>query len=1114
MAIRVALHHTTSYTYDRPVQLAPHVVRLRPAPHSRTPVTAYSLKVTPSDHFLNWQQDPFGNWQARFVFPHLTREFKVEVDLVADLTTINPFDFFLEEYAETVPWAYDPVARDELAPYLVVGETGPRFAQLLGRVRDDIVRPERRTIDVLVDINQLVQRTLRYDIRMEPGVFSPEETLTRGHGSCRDFTWLMVNLLRHLGYAARFVSGYSIQLVADVKPVEGPAGVSEDVTDLHAWTEVYLPGAGWVGMDSTSGLFCGEGHIPLACTADPGSAAPITGSYTWSAEQEDEKLDEQFHYAMAVTRIEDRPRPTKPFSDAQWEQLVACGEQVERSLSANDVRLTLGGEPTFVAVDDPEGDEWNTTALGPTKRRYADRLVRRLMQRFAPFGLLHHGQGKWYPGEPLPRWAFSCYFRRDNEPLWRDPTLLADETTAYGHTAAEACAFMKKLVARLGVQQEHVVPGFEDVFYYLWKERTLPVNVDPLDARLENAEERARLRRIFEQGLGAEVGFALPLCASSDGRSIGWTSGAWFLRDERMYLVPGDSPMGFRLPLDSLPWQAPGDVALMLARDPLAPRSVLPSRSTLAEPKPPRAAGAGRDEPSVPALPGRGQSATDLIRSALCVEPRGGVLRVFMPPLMQLEAYLDLITQVEETAAELRLPVQIEGYHPPRDHRLNQIQVTPDPGVIEVNIHPAHSFREVVANTTAVYEEARECGLASDKFMVDGRHAGTGGGNHITLGGPTPADSPFLRRPDLLRSLTGYWLNHPSLSYLFSGLFVGPTSQAPRMDEARHDSLYELDIAYDVLRSQDSPAPPWLVDRVFRHLLVDVTGNTHRTEVCIDKLYSPDSASGRQGIIELRAFEMPPDSRMSCAAQLLVRALLAWFWREPYDHKTVRWGTTLTDRFMLPHFVAHDFSDVVADLRHAGFPVDERWYAPQYEFRFPLLGRVAVAGIEVELRQAIEPWHVLGEQAGGGGTVRYVDSSVERVQVLVRNMTEPRHAVTCNGRRVPLHPTGTAGEFVAGVRYRAWQPPTALHPTIPVHAPLVFDVLDGWSERSLGGCTYHVAHPGGRAHDVFPRNALEAESRRVARFFPFGHTPGRKPIPPLARSEELPLTLDLRRAPP
>jgi uncharacterized protein (DUF2126 family)/transglutaminase-like putative cysteine protease len=1111
MAIRVALSHVTHYQYDRPVQLGPHVVRLRPAPHSRTAVTAYSLKVTPGEHFLNWQQDPFSNWQARFVFPKLTKEFKVEVDLVADLTTINPFDFFLEEYAEKVPFSYEAALRRELIPYLEQKEEGPKFAELVERVRRDIMRPERRTVDVLVDVNQLIQRALRYDLRMEPGVFEPEETLTRGHGSCRDFSWLLVNVLRHVGFAARFVSGYSIQLRADQFAIDGPTGVLEDVTDLHAWTEIFLPGAGWVGLDATSGMFCGEGHIPLACTADPGSAAAITGSYGWHKNKEDDELEERFSFSMKVTRIEDRPRPTKPFSDAQWDALVACGDQVERALSAADVRLTMGGEPTFVSIDDPDGDEWNTTALGPTKRKYADELVRRLHRRFSPGGLLHHGQGKWYPGEPLPRWAFSSYFRKDGEPVWRDPALFATEVPVKRYGEPEANLFVRALAKRLGVGDKFVLPGYEDAFYYMWRERRLPINVDPFDSKLDDEMERARLRRVFQQGLDTTVGYLLPLKAGWERDRIAWTTGPWFVRDERLYLVPGDSPMGYRLPLDSLPWTLEGDAFAHYDRDYAAPRIKLPSRKELSEPKPNRAQDAAK-MPGLPPQKGESASSSWLTRTAVCVEPREGTLHVFMPPLVMLEEYLDLTAAVEDTAADLGLVVRLEGYHPPQDPRLQRLQVTPDPGVIEVNIHPAGSWREVVSTTNALYEEARESRLATDKFMIDGRHTGTGGGNHITLGGPTPGDSPFLRRPDLLRSFTSYWLNHPALSYLFSGLFVGPTSQAPRIDEARNDSLYELDIAFGALPQRDGgAAAPWLVDRIFRHLLVDVTGNTHRTELCIDKLFSPDSGAGRQGLLELRAFEMPPDVRMSCAAQLLVRGLLAWFWREPYERPVVRWGTTLIDRFMLPHFVSQDFRDVVFDLSKAGFPFDLSWFAPQYEFRFPLVGRVAADGVELELRQAIEPWHVLGEQPGGGGTVRYVDSSVERMQVLVRNITSPRHVVSCNGRRVPLHPTGTAGEYVAGVRYRAWQAPTSLHPTVPPHAPLVFDILDEWSERSLGGCSYHVAHPGGRAHDQLPRNALEAESRRIARFFPFGHSQGSRPIPPVEKSGELPLTLDLRR---
>lgn len=1133
MGIRVALQHVTKYTYDRPVTLMPHVVRLRPAPHARTPVPSYSLKVEPAEQFLNWQQDPYSNYLARLVFPKPAREMVVTIDLIADLTPINPFDFFIEDYAKEYPFKYDEVLTRELAPYL---ETLPAGA-LLQKLIDAERKGGEKTIDFLVNLNRAVQQKVDYVIRMEPGVQAPEETLDLGRGSCRDSAWLLVQLARHLGLAARFVSGYLIQLVADEKPLDGPSGPSADFTDLHAWTEIYLPGAGWVGLDPTSGLMTAEGHIPLACTADPQSAAPVTGSYSWAKKDEDDKVEEGFEFHMSVRRLDEVPRVTKPYTEAQWAAINSLGKHIDADLREWDVRLTMGGEPTFVSVDERDAPEWNTTALGTQKRKQGITLLKRLRDKFAPGGLLHYGQGKWYPGEQLPRWAFTCYWRLDGEPIWVDPALTADGDRAYGFGAADAAQFAHTLAEVLGVDSQHALPGYEDAWYYMWRERRLPANVDPLNSKLDDPEERARLAKIFEQKLGSVVGTVLPL-RRAFGSGSKWESGPWFLRKENMYLIPGDSPMGFRLPLDSLPWEDPSARQFMEPRDPFAERGPLPQyrfqasggRQPSEATKGPRGSvfdGDGWDRfggltpharlraplPSTNGTAHADRSAST-VRTALCIEPRGGVLHVFMPPARFIEDYLDLVAAIETTAAKLDRPVLIEGYKPPYDPRVNNFSITPDPGVIEANMHPAHSWDEAVHITTTLYEEARQSRLCTEKFMLDGRHTGTGGGNHVVLGGSTPADSPFLRRPDLLKSLVGFWNNHPSLSYLFSGLFVGPTSQHPRVDEARHDALRELEIAFGHVGEGKSP-PAWLVDRLFRNLLTDMTGNTHRAEFCIDKMFSPDSAEGRRGLLELRSFEMPPHAHMSCAQQLLMRALVGWFWRKPYDHKLVRWGTSLHDRFMLPHFVADDFTDALDELRErGGYAIDPAWFTPHVEFRFPVLGAVTHRGVNLELRTAIEPWHVLGEEAAAGGTSRYVDSSVERVQVKVRGLTDPRHVLTCNGRRVPLHPTGTRGEFVAGVRYRAWQPPSCLHPTIPVHSPLVFDLLDTWNDRSVGGCSYHVAHPGGMSFESFPVNGLAAESRRIARFFAFGHTPGPVSAPPEEPNPEFPLTLDLRTVEP
>ena len=1119
MAIRVALNHTTTYRYDRLVALLPQTIRLRPAPHCRTPIVSYSLSVKPEAHFLNWQQDPQGNFLARVVFPAKTWEFRVEVDLVADMTVINPFDFFLEPAVETYPFVYEPWLARELAPFLETEPAAPRLQQWL----DNTSRSAANTVDFLVQLNQRLQQEITYVIRLEPGIQSCEETLELRRGSCRDTGWLFVQILRHLGLAARFVSGYLVQLVADEKPLEGLAGPERDFTDLHAWAEVYLPGAGWVGLDPTSGLLAGEGHIPLACTPYATSAAPITGNV--------DPCQVDFDVVMTVTRMHEAPRVTKPYTEAQWQAIEALGYRIDADLEAAAVRLTMGGEPTFVSIDDMEGAEWNTAAVGATKRRIAADLLKRLKSRFAPHGLLHYGQGKWYPGESLPRWALACYWRTDGLPLWHNDALIADETRHEGCGIAEAQRFVTMLAERLGVDARFALPAYEDVWHSLEDEQQLPVNVGPLCPELDEPEERTRLARVLARGLGQAVGYVLPLERRRFSPAR-WVSGPWTFRQGHLFLSPGDSPIGLRLPLERLPHIPAERYPHLYELDPFASRASLPTPAQIAEQHQLRSRqlllqrGTTVEQVLTPAgpevTPSDGQTlrpaplreswhgaVADDIRTALCVEPRDGRLYIFIPPVRELEDFVDLVAAIEGTAVVVQTPVIVEGYSPPPDHRIRQIKVTPDPGVIEVNIHPAASWPELVSNIMALYAEARLVRLGTEKFMLDGKHSGTGGGNHVTIGAATPADSPVLRRPDLLRSLVAYWNNHPSLSYLFSGLFIGPTSQAPRVDEGRHDSLYELEIALQQLPPAGDCAP-WLVDRIFRHLLVDVTGNTHRAEFCIDKLYSPDSSAGRLGLVELRAFEMPPHARMSLTQQLLLRALIARFWMMPYTQPLVHWGTALHDRFLLPHFIIQDFQDVLADLRQAGYAFAAEWFAPHVEFRFPLYGQVTQEGITLELRSAIEPWNVLGEEPGAAGTVRYVDSSVERLQVKVTGMTETRHTITCHGRCLPLQATGTVHEYVAGVRYRAWQPPSCLHPTIPVHTPLIFDIVDSWNGRSIGGCTYHVAHPGGRHYETFPVNAYEAESRRRARFFSFGHTPGPMALTAERPNPYFPYTLDLR----
>ncbi len=1081
MSIRIGLSHITTYHYDKKIQLFPHVIRLRPAPHTKNHIVSYSLRILPENYFLNWQQDPFGNYLARLVFNEKSEVFQVAVDLVIDMKVVNPFDFFIEEHAEKYPFSYDKVLKKELAPYLKPRKPSKVLSDYIKSV--DIT--PRRMIDFLVALNSKVYADIGYIIRMEPGVQSPEVTLKKRMGSCRDSAYLLVQILRNLGIASRFVSGYLIQLKADVKSLDGPSGAEKDFTDLHAWAEVFLPGAGWVGLDPTSGLFTGEGHIPLAATPEPESAGPIFG-FT-------EKAKGQFSFHMGVDRIKETPRVTLPYADEDWERILKLGESIEKRIKKNDIRLTIGGEPTFVSTENKDAPEWNFDALGYEKYSKSEQLLKKLKGHFAEGGVLQYGQGKWYPGEPLPRWAMIAYWRLDGEKIWENDYLLADDRYTGSATGDDARMFTSILADNLRLAHEFIQPAYEDNLYYLWQEGNLPVEEESLLEGLDhfNKMERKRILTNLEKGINREVGYVIPLEFNNvDGN---WISHKWNFRRKKLYLIPGDSPIGYRLPIQSLaslkhyPYQ----------EDPALLREPLPKRRELEQIR-----GA---QPSLSYnidLPVQS-------RTAICVEPRNGNLRVFLPPIATLEGWLDLIYQLERTAEMTDLPIVIEGYEAPFDPRINRFKITPDPGVIEVNMHPSSAFSDIVTKTKILYEEAALGRLTAEKFMIDGRHSGTGGGNHITVGGANVQDSPFLRKPSLLRSLVAYWQNHPGLSYLFSGMFIGPTSQSPRIDEARNDSLHELKIAFQQIDSSRF-TPPWLVDRLFRNILVDLTGNTHRTEISIDKLFDPGSLTGRLGLVEMRAFEMPPHFQMSVVQQAFVMAIISKFWETPYFGQPVNWSTDLHDRFMLPYFVYRDFKEVIKDLQISGYSFLEKDFDPFFEFRFPQYGISYLDGMQIELRMALEPWHVLGEENTSQGTSRGVDSAVERLQVKITGFHPDRYTLSCNGYEVPLQATGLVNEYVAGVRFKAWAPVLTLHPHLPAQPSLVFDVYDKWNDRSLGGCTYHVSHPGGLSYSSFPINGYEAESRRISRFWTHGHKIG-KSLPPIRlENKSFPSTLDLR----
>ncbi len=1066
--MRVLIQHRSRYVYPSPSLLGPQTIRLRPADHARATIESYRLDISP-EHRVHWQRDPHGNHVARVTFKAGQRVDALDmvVEIAVDVRPVNPFDFFVDDRAKQLPFAYPDNLGSELAPYFDVEDPayrmGPRAKELLASIP-----ASGDTIATLVRMNSAVNAGIRYVIRDEPGVWTPEETLTNGRGSCRDAAVLLVALMRSRKIAARFVSGYLVQLTDEGMIPDEPKGVDRDVVDLHAWAEAYVPGAGWIGFDATSGLLCGEGHIPLAATATPLAAAPLDGT--------SEHLAASVEFGTTIMRLGHEARPTAPFTDDVWRELQGAGDRADAALATAGLSAWIGGEPTFVAREHQQDDQWQGGALGEDKWRRGRALAATLKDKLASGGIVLHRMGKHYPGESRPRWALDVIGRRDGSELWP----LRDGVDSGRVDAAER--FGVALASALGVDAA-LHPAFEDPWEVLRAEAALPPSIDPRTAGLDDPEERRRLAQIMARGVGSPVGYVLPLARTATA----WITDRWTFRRGELFLVPGDSPIGLRLPLASL---GPG-LALPLWAD--APIIDDP-RTDDTE---------GEDQAKrVVRVPRAGSSAG--VRTAIAIEPRDGQLWVFVPPVPSFDDFCALVGAIDAARAATGLAVHLEGYSPPPSPERLRFAITPDPGVIEVNLPPVASCREATALYHTVFDAALANGLTAERYMLDGRAAGSGGGNHITIGGPAPLRSPFLERPSLLASLITFAQHHPSLSYAFTGLFVGPTSQAPRVDEARLDSLYELEIALPRLFTDDVPV--WHVDALLRHLLVDIAGSTHRAEISIDKLVDPLTPFGRQGIVELRAFEMPPHPRMLAAQAILVRSLLASFATTAYEHRLVRWGEELHDRFLLPYFLARDLEEVCA---HARVPFDA--YRPVVELRCPLVGTLSVGDASVEVRNAIEPWHVLGEEATQAGTARFVDSSMERIEVRTHGLDPERYLVAVNGCTLPLRNVAGRDVRVGGVRFRAWCPPHSLHPHLGIHHPLRIEVIDRWAKRGVIAGSYHVWHPEGRAFDAPPLTRVEAAARRAQRFTVDGASPLPLRLVSPAPHPQQPYTLDLRR---
>lgn len=1031
MSTRIALTQHYAYRFDRSVRLSTHWLRLRPAPHTPCAISAYSLRVDADPNWLNWLRDPFENHLARLDLPEPVSSLGISMELIAELEPINPFDFLVEPFASRYPFDYPQQLHKELAPYLRIGQTGPRMRAWL----DQLDCGPGYILERLEAINAKVAGTVAIAGACTPGPVNLEAVLEQGDGSVWELAWLLTLALRDLGLAARFTHGYRILL----DPAE-----TTDTASSHAWSEVFLPGAGWVGLDPASGLFTNEGYIPLATAPEPLRAVPIVG-YRESCE---ETRSEEIH----LRRLLPQAQPW-PFSESQWADIVGLGHHVDSALDGQHIALSVAGGLSFVSRDEAEATEWTLTALGSDKRRVADELLRRLWHRLAPGGLLHVGQGEIFGGESLPRWNLNCFFRTDGLPVWRHRALLEmTEPMVKAMHSDDAKRLAEALTRALGLDESFIIPAFEDQLHELWTNRVL-VDYMPSPEELLDPEQRRLLALHLSSSRAEAAGYVLPL--RWDPTQARWRSGPWTFRRDRLYLTPGTSPIGYRLPLDGFPVGAdapaePDPERCQFEERPLLPdiHGELSARLTTLSP-------AGATVEQADAKPARGASAP---RTALCIEVRDGRLHIFMPPLTHLEHYLDLVAAVETAALERATPVTFEGYEPPQDYRLRRLKLEPDAGILKAWFPESENWEQQIEVLTAIYQEAAESGLQGERTMADGRRLPPGGHAELLLGGSRPLDSPFLRRPELLRSLIVYWQLHPSLSYLFAGRPVGPGGDAPRPDEGRDESLYELAIALDRIPSGES-ACPWIPDRLLRHILADPAGDMRRAEIRVDQLYAPDRPALRLGRVMLRCFETPPDAKLAALQTLLVKGLMAFVSDQPQSAEPACWGEALHDRYMLPRLLWEDLCMVLDELNTAGYPFQAEWFEPLAALRFPLLGEVQLGDMTLQLRSAHEPWPVLAEETTAAGVARFIDSANERLEVRATGLTPSRYVLACNGSRVPLQATRVRGEYVAGVRYKVANPPSTLHPTIPPVDALVFDLVDSWTGRVVGGCSYMPSRP-------------------------------------------------------